>query len=1122
MNQPCVFRYKTQSGEEKVFNTKEEFAKALHDGLLDDFVNENKISSKIAKSVIEKQSREDIRQQAIDIYDSAIKGISTAVDTYKGKLATATRAVNSLISDSKSKISERQAKSIMRRVSLTNFNGEKSVEGLIDYTKKVIENSEYKDKVDDAENTIKSIKSKLKSESVDPDISDLAKKIVSIDLKDVEDLDSHVDVLNNIDENIKGSSNFGGKLKISSAIDKSKLSDYVNNLEESVSLNKKKELEDSFEKHTGLSSDDFSVEEMNEMIYSPEPSSTVVDKVNKSEGKIEKALSSMTALLEEAIKTGKDSFTGEKINISENIKNNAKEILSVDTSIMNSKEKLLYIDAINDILVNGDSNKIDSIVNINKANKKAKEFSESNKASKLKLFFSTSLGKFWNKQFSSLYNITENLFKGFGKGNEFMEAIGFPEIQKGAIKAQVKTDLFFSNLGNKYIKTNPNGLKFNDAYNKYERGIAAALIRSTKGNEDVDFQKEKTLLEESIDVLSKGNKEERERAVEYKKVYDKLFVDNNTLNADDVLKNIDKTNKQVVLDVIEEYKKQKQDKDDVAKKYYNISLGDEQNYTPISYAKLSYDSSKVEDIDSFSTSLLDNSQSVYDKKSGSFIPTVKPSGIKKGSYRDYDFEYVNINGMKASLTDVNTAKHIQYLKTFIESDSFSKIIEDPEDRRLFVSRIKDFVDIKRGRENYFANKSEIKPILNVFRKISNLGATKVLGSATQILKQPIPPAVNTIINSGRLDLIDAFDSDWNDLINKSGFEISIRGLESSSDYVKMNELIDKASRTKGEQLINLLAKQQDFFLKNFLAKPDVFIARASWISFYKQYLKDKGIDISDIKSHELNEEAAMYAQRQVDRQQNVSDTALEGKWFTSKDPGIQISRMFLLPFAKFALNQKSRLYSDLRTLSSTDSIWSKDKTIAAKSFVGMAAEMAAFRMISGYISQLIVEVMNNITGYEESDEEKENRRKTMIESQTKNTIVDYFSPFPATDPIVLLGFNKVLDQIQDEYGVKGKDKLDIGTHIDKDLFDKFGMIGIGLKGISEIAEYEKLTITGEYKKNGVTRKISEEDQKNLEDFRTLFYLYQLGLLPSEFGSVSRRLQKIAESREKKRKTMKLY
>ena len=140
----------------------------------------------------------------------------------------------------------------------------------------------------------------------------------------------------------------------------------------------------------------------------------------------------------------------------------------------------------------------------------------------------------------------------------------------------------------------------------------------------------------------------------------------------------------------------------------------------------------------------------------------------------------------------------------------------------------------------------------------------------------------------------------------------------------------------------------------------------------------------------------------------------------------------------------------------------------------------------------------------------------------RSTVPGNFSSFQATDPIVLLGFNKVLDQIQDEYGVKGKDKLDIGTHIDNDLFDKFGMIGIGLKGISEIAEYEKLTITGEYKKNGVTRKISEEDQKNLEDFRTLFYLYQLGLLPSEFGSVSRRLQKIAESREKKRKTMKLY
>ena len=114
-------------------------------------------------------------------------------------------------------------------------------------------------------------------------------------------------------------------------------------------------------------------------------------------------------------------------------------------------------------------------------------------------------------------------------------------------------------------------------------------------------------------------------------------------------------------------------------------------------------------------------------------------------------------------------------------------------------------------------------------------------------------------------------------------------------------------------------------------------------------MKKQGIDPDgmDIASHTINEDAAFYAQRQTDRQQNVSDTALEGKWLTSKDPVAELSRSIFLPFAKFSLNQKSRMYSDA-TIAFNKNASVEDRKLALKSLVALSAEQAVFRTISAY------------------------------------------------------------------------------------------------------------------------------------------------------------------------------
>jgi hypothetical protein len=136
------------------------------------------------------------------------------------------------------------------------------------------------------------------------------------------------------------------------------------------------------------------------------------------------------------------------------------------------------------------------------------------------------------------------------------------------------------------------------------------------------------------------------------------------------------------------------------------------------------------------------------------------------------------------------------------------------------------------------------------------------------------------------------------------------------------------------------------YLKVFLSNFDVFIARASWITYYEQSLKKQkkypkqGIDYSN---HEMNKEAAQYAQDMVDRQQNISDKDLAGRLYNSDSTAKQLLVKIVMPLTTFRMNQTTRFSNDLAVLSSKTAS-NEDKRIAAKSLGSFAAEMATFRL----------------------------------------------------------------------------------------------------------------------------------------------------------------------------------
>ena len=141
----------------------------------------------------------------------------------------------------------------------------------------------------------------------------------------------------------------------------------------------------------------------------------------------------------------------------------------------------------------------------------------------------------------------------------------------------------------------------------------------------------------------------------------------------------------------------------------------------------------------------------------------------------------------------------------------------------------------------------------------------------------------------------------------------------------------------------------DAMLNYLLKYPDATTAKASWLAFYIQDMKKQGnIELGsrtfDWASHTLNKDAADYAQRQVDRQQNTSDPKLQGSWYRDRTPLARGLLAVFLPFSNFLLNLKTRMYTDINVL--TGSATSEDKVIAGRSLAGIGAEMVMFNALS--------------------------------------------------------------------------------------------------------------------------------------------------------------------------------
>ena len=1031
------------------------------------------------------------------------------------------------------RITPNQSANIIARFGKVNMLSEISVSKFVDYMAKVFANAEYAAKLSAARTLKKDISKLSKDKNKNANLKDLGSKFIKIDPSMVEDIDAYNDMASKIKEAIKGSTIRLAKVNFADTVNIENATEYINKTietqEEMIRQEKAAEIQDLMD----VDVSDLSYEDMILMLDSDKP----ITKYNEGiiRGAINKAFKIYSSIIKNTISTGKDPFTDEEVTFTKNEKRIVTAFMNMDLNQLEPKESLKAVDALVNFLQNKSIARMDTVVAEYNALVNSKKLVEDGvKARELKKYGFKGLGRYLAEQITTLPVLFEKMFPGVNRSSYVRNMMGLTKLFNESASSKTEAKNIVNDYIKNFYKKKANGEAFNTVENNIERNMAAALIRTVIGTEaqmQTEFDRRKEVLKESIAMLSEGNEQEVAKSILYQKVYDKLvgetrgfqknqILENEVTNIQQVKDRVDKTN----LEAIDFWIKNWGDRYDrfaeVSEGVYNTVLEKELNYTPDKYSLLSLNSEAI-NLDNEESAFKKNTGQEY-KKSGT-LNKVKQPGAKElrqsNRYLNLDFDQNMANLMQDALIDINTAASIKQVMAFLNSPNFRKIFPNQDDADIIkgnktkkiVGRVQLYIDNLRSKNDFTTD--ELSSAMKKLDKVAALGVSYALGGVGQVPKQTFGVSVNTLFNSGSLpDLSILTNIDKMNFINNSGRDIANRGASSQTEIESINKLIEKAASSKDEKVMRFVDKTNEFWLKQFLVKSDVFIAKASWLTYYEQSLKKQGIDTSglDYKTHELNDKAADYASAQVGRQQNISDHDMAGKLFQNQEVFAKFVVKTVFAFASFRMNAASRLGADLTTLNDKTST-KEDRIIALRSIAAVGPELAMFSLVSIGLTVLWGSFTKFISGDDEDEDELKKRIKLASKARLSSAPTDIFSPIPILDPFMQKYLAApALDKIED---LTNLPVSIYDTPNNSGLFSDLGVLGIAGERILKIIELGKLAATGKYTDDyGNENIISEEKRKKLAMFVPFSILSSVGLLPQEFNTITMNAMKYAKSK----------
>jgi hypothetical protein len=987
------------------------------------------------------------------------------------------------------------------------------------------------DKIKEASKLRASIKKAMKSPANQAEIAKLAKDFGDIDPSRVENID---DYLNNAEQILKSVSRTTGDVKMRSLVN---MTDMVSYIDKEIQEQRKQIKNEILSKYqdlvdAGVLDSKMTINEIQKVVDSiKETEDESEAKAQEAKAAVKQMMDELSPILIKIARTGEDPFTGDPIDLTPDEKRDLVRLANMDIDSLSLADSLKAVEYANNFISNGVFSGIGAIVSINEGSlEPAKLKKEGVMSLRLRKYFSPGAGRKWAEQLGTLTLLNKLLFLSNEKAIMVANASGESGIANGKAKAIKIVEKAVKEYTDKFSSLKD----FRTGENIIERGILAFVSRTVIGDKfqaQDEFNRRKTLIEETIQALKDPNNStdaDIKKGELIEKVYDKTLKD--AKNVKEVRANTSEVNKKAVDWWVNEWSKHYERMDEVSRSVYNTLLTRDANFTPDRFQSIDLTTASENDFDS---SFFGSFENVSTDKSGSLKENRRiknlPSDKNGAKTRivNLDFDMNNANALTNALIDVETASSVLKAKGFVTSKDFGKIFSSKDDAKLYKRRLISYVNNVRGKN--YVDQSELTNMGKSLNAIGSFGTAKALFSLSQPIKQSIPPLFNTLVQTGRLDLGTLF-SGGSAFIDRTGYPIINRGISSLAELQAINKKVAEAEKNLLAKGIMGIAEYNNKMLEIWLQKPDVFTARSSWLSFYINSLKKQGINTKglDWNTHEVNKKAADYAELMVSSQQNVNDSDMQGMLFTNKTPYAKAVRKALFTLMTFTLNQKTRIWSDMRTLSNKKLTSESDRKEALLSLSGAIVELVSFHSISLGVSYIVlqplIDAMMEALGYEDDDEDKELENKKLLMNKSASIAQSFLKDFilPPIPGIDALASSKV-NSIMEEYGIsekiavegfgmeEGGSKFELYDKQDYSFLDVLGGAGIAAEKGKELFDFTSLASTGKFDletKGGlITKQIQEENEDLAKINASIMSAYYLGILPGELAYIARKLDK---------------
>jgi hypothetical protein len=1007
----------------------------------------------------------------------------------KGTRKSISNGLNQL--KKKGVIKTAQLLSILKKYDSLNIKNKSDIDKFTSYVAKVVNDANYTEKLNTANRFKGLIKKAASAKGKQVNLVAAAREFLNINPTDIENIDGYISIANKVLNGVRSSRAKGSEVNFSEAFKDSDILEYVKYQSEKIEESKRQsKLQDYNELvEDGTISKDMTLEQISEVIKTIEEGNEsdipdIAKKKNDIKSYIKKRFESLSGAVDSILKGTDLSY-----NISAADRKRLNDIIGMGIDDLPIKDSYTVIEALGNFAANGKVSNLDSAIAIGEAYQGGKILeSYGIKSLTIKSLFGRKAARWFAADMTSLPVLFDKAF-GTNRSLSVQKAMGISSLMRNKNMAEKiyqeaskeYTDKFVGKYGGILkSKTNPNGLRFDAKENIYERGMLAFMRRNRGGDEASvakEFNRRKTLLQETIDALRGRGGDYGKMADLYQTSFDKLVKDSN--NALDVESKADATNLEAVNWWTNQWGKHYEKMRDVNLNIYNQDLGFHNNYTQDTYGK--FDKSETPtSMDPLSDNPFFSSYDyIPDVKSGTLMKTNNPEILPNGKFIDLDFDYHSNRALKTALTNIHTAKDLRQVKAFRDSPFFDKIFNQ-EDGNVFKGKISNYAKRMQNRDI-----AESREFSNVGRSLSVAATTAVstaLSSFAQPFKQLAPTMHTLIATNGRLAISDALSADAHDWLNRIGYGISNRGMGSQVSMESVSSMLRQADDNALMRGVNGLGKIQEAKLRIFVGYSDIFTARMAWLSYYKDALRKKGEDVSNLdwKNHEINKDAADYAEQMTNVSQNVSDTDLQGTFIGSQDPYHKAFKNTVMTLANYTMNQKAKVGGNIR-VALGKGVAAEDRGLAVKSLAGTAAEMFVYNAIwqmSNNIQWGIADKMSNTTP---SQEEKRRRALSSKRTTITNLTNDLFSPHPimndGLDKLVNFGLEKIDPDTPKAFEVR---LYDGGS---ADAWAKnYGVGGILLKNIMDASKYNDIAISGEVKTEDPfgedqVKKLTGEDKK---------------------------------------------